>query len=97
MVVSGGGCSLAQQARELVECRDFHRAGPGKLFLHAAEGGLGQETAHGTDDFFSIGLRRFDRIDIQRIEALAIGDRRRCASEFYREEFVQIRGWIGAH
>ena len=75
MVVASGGCPIAQQARELVECRDFHRAGSGKLLLHAAQGDLGQETAHGSDDFFPIGLGRFDRIDIQRIEALTPRDR----------------------
>ncbi len=42
MVVFNGDGWLAEQLCKFVECGDFHRAGTGKLFLHAPDNSFGE-------------------------------------------------------
>src|SRR5271165_5902021 len=69
MVISAGRLRVTNQRRELVEGRDLHGAGAGKLLLDALQSRIGKDSAHRSDNPLAVRMSRFLRVDVQRIQA----------------------------
>ena len=63
---SDAALGVGEQFGELVERGDLGGARPGQLFGDGGHFGLGQQTAHRSDDAFPVGLRGLVGVDFQR-------------------------------
>ena len=80
---------------EFLEGRDLDRAGSGQAFLHASNGGFGQDPAQGADRAFAIGCGRLHRVDVEGKERA--GDVPWIPCQPDAQHFIEIRCRIGAH
>ena len=97
VVISPHQVIVGQERREFIESGDLSRTCARELLLDALEGLVWQDAAHGTDDPLSVLRCRVLRIDLDRIEARNLRDRRQTVADISLEHLANIGGWVGAN
>src|SRR5687767_3992890 len=87
---------VREQSRELVEGRDFGRAGSRQLLLHPADLLFRQHTTYRADDAVAVRLRSGLRVDLQSREAGNGVDGCEVIADAETKHLTDIRSGIGA-